>query len=205
MRKLLVLLLASVLLVACSNDGKDEADQTNLDGIEKEDTETEEVHVESTKDPLEAGNIKNNTSAFEDEFGEMFLLKDWFTNDKTNEEGFNQVSFDEYEITYALVLIEDFEGNDLIGVFGEVENNTDEEVQFNDSFLFVTDKKEQTELEHEIRNNKPNTKEKIFNYAKLEYDTPTNVEVEVLPPFTDGESELIDLGEPQEFTFTLED
>lgn len=205
MKKLLMLLFASILLAACGNDGKDETIQTKIDEIEKEDTETEEVQVESTKDPLEAGNIKNNTLAFEDEFGEMFLLKDWFTNDKTNEEGFNQVSFDEYEITYALVLIEDFEGNDLIGVFGEVENNTDEEVQFNDSFLFVTDKKEQTELEHGIRNNKPNTKEKIFNYAKLEYDTPTNVEVEVLPPFIDGESELIDLGESQEFIFTLED
>ncbi len=215
MKKLLILLIAAMFLVACGSSDDEVVEDTEIDKPDEaeaeepvEDVEEVEVAVdengmlEETEDPLEAGNKNNGIEVFNDGYGEIFLIKDWYTNENTDEDGFNVVDFEGYEIRYAITLVETIEEEDVIGVFAEVENGTEHELQFNDAFMFVTDTKDQTELEHGIQINKPDTKSKFFNYATLEYGTPEELTVEIYPPFADGESELIDIGETVELEFT---
>ncbi|HLR16208.1 MAG TPA: hypothetical protein VK144_10295 [Bacillota bacterium] len=200
----MALLMAALVLVACgSNEESNKEDNKVKENEEVADNESNEdnINVDFTTDPIEA--VENDVEMFVDEFDYSYSIVDWYTNNDTVD-GFNEVDFEGYKIKYAISLLMDEEGEDSLGVFAEVENGTEHELQFNDSFLFVTDTQDQTELEHGIQENKPNTKSKFFNHAPLEYGTPEELTVEIYPPFYEGESELIDLGEMVELEFTKE-
>ena len=211
MRKYILLLIAAMFLVACGSNEEVET-QEETEDFEQEASEQDlqededymyddEYEDQSTDDPMEA--VEKDLVIF-DQYDEAYTIKSLYTNDETADNGFNEIDFEGYKIDYAIALVENFEGEEALGVFAEVENGTEHEVQFNESFLFVTDTQDQTELEHGIQENKPNTKSKFFNHAPLEYGTPEELTVEIYPPFTEGDSELIDLGDMVELEFTKE-
>lgn len=210
MRKYILLLIAAMFLVACGSNEEVETKEETEDveqGLSEQDLQEDEYmhddeyEEQSTDDPIEA--VENDLVIF-DQYDEAYTIKNLYTNDETTDNGFNEIDFEGYKIDYAIALVEDFEGEEVLGVFAEVENGTEHEVQFNESFLFATDTQDQTELEHGIQENKPNTKSKFFNHAPLEYDTPEELTVEIYPPFIEGESELVDLGKTVELEFTKE-
>src|SRR5699024_4254856 len=111
MKKLLILLGLVVVLAACGNDtqadnetNNQEMDNESSDEIEENAMENEsneldelysDVEVETegdmlsvTDDPLIAGDINDGHIVFEDDFDYTYLIKDRYTNDETDEDGF---------------------------------------------------------------------------------------------------------------------
>jgi len=156
-------------------------------------------------DPLEVGSKNASANMIVHELeGEDFTVIDWYVTDDTDEDGFNTVDFEGYTVEYAITLVEDESGEEFLGVFAEVENGTNYDVQFNDNFLFLTDNGDQSHLEWGIRENSPGTKTKFFNHAILEYGAPEEMTAEISAPFRDGAHETIDIAEPIKLEFYKE-
>lgn len=216
MRKYLIMLL-SVLLIMLAACGNEEVQQEpNNDEVmeenEEETNESEEVEMddngmlEQTADPLEAGNKSNGVNVFEDEWSNIYLVKKWYSNDDTDEEGFNTMDFDGYEVKFSVVLLEDENEDEVIGFFVETENNTDKLIQYNMDMELLTDEQEQAYPDdmYGIGESKPDIKTKGFTKVNLDYDTPDSFEVTFEPPW-DDESEFDDaVGESIETEFEME-
>lgn len=204
MKKLLYLLMFSLLVVAgCSSEETSEEQESDIEehsDIEQQDDDT------ISDDPLEVGNKNNDINKIEYNY-ETYKVVDWYSNSDTNDDGFNTVDFNGYTFDFSFAVVEDEEGEQYIGMFGETENKTNDVVQFNADMEFLTDTQDQTELEDGIGKSKPKVKLKGFSVAPLEYGVPESFKVTIDPPFKEkGEDEYMegDFGEPIELEFTKE-
>jgi len=199
MRKYLFLLMAALVLVACGSD----TTGTNEEVNNNESNEANDIEVEYTSDPIEA--VTGDHEMFVDEFDYSYSIVDWYTNDDTTD-GFNTMDFEGYEVKYAIALLMDEDGNDVIGIFSETENNTDHVAQYNMDFEILTNESEQLEGDpmYGIGETNPGIKTKGFVKDTLEYDVPTELDITFYPPW-DSESEFDDeIGDPIEVGFTKE-
>lgn len=235
MKKLLLLLFSlfvAITLAACGDD-EEENEQAEETEVESEEVDTEPVeetdeeqemseadefveendvqldedgfYVETT-DPLEAGDRNNGIIVFHDDFDYTYIIKEWYANDDTNEDGFNTMDFNGYEVTYSIALLENTAEEDVIGIFVETENNTDKVVQYNMDLEMLTSEQEQAYSDgmYGIGQSEPGVKTKGFILVELEYETPDSFSVTFEPPWDDEDEFNEEIGEPIELEFNKE-
>lgn len=199
MKKYVLITIGLLFIVtACSSE--------NIE-IEKDQVE-DEGNLE-TDDPMQAGNKNNGIKVFNISDVFTYQIKDWYVNDDTDDDGFNEIDFEGYSVKFAMVSVEDTAENESIGVFVETENDTDKETYFNMDMEFITDTQEQTHSGNGVGESKPGEKIKGFVLASLDNDAPDSFIVTIDPPFKlVGESafdfEEGHFGEPVELKFTKE-
>lgn len=206
MRSLFLIVLGVILLSACADEVVEERPVNDeVDQEEINETDAEEL-LADTSDPLEAGNINNNIEVFNDEFDYTYLIKEYYTNDDTDADGFNTMDFEGYEVTYSIVLMENTEENNVIGFFVETVNNTDQLVQYNMDMEIATDGQEQIEndMMYGIGQSDPGIKTKGFTKANIEYDIPDEIGITFEPPWDDEDEFNEAIGEPIEVQFVKE-
>lgn len=203
MKKYLLMLLSFVLisLVACGNDEESQTEEQETHEATQQDVEMDDDGMlEQTNDPMEAGGKSNGVNVFEDDWSNIYLVKEWYSNDETDEDGFNTMEFGEYKVKYSVALLEDESEEDVIGFFVETENNTDTTVQYNMDM-------ESSELTPDdlygIGDSRPGDTLKGFIKADIE-DTPDTLEITFEPPWDDEDEFNAEIGEPIELEFSLE-
>lgn len=223
MRKYLIILSLILVLIlgACGSDPEPSETEAEIETepeiehneevqefIEKNNVKLDEDgYFEETNDPLEAGNKNNGIVVFNnDEYGDTYIIKQWYTNDDTDDDGFNHIDFDGYKVKFAVALMEDVDEEDTIGFFVETENNTDKTIQYNMDMEIITDEQEQTNTDdmYAIGDSKPGIKTKGFVKANLDYDTPEEITITFEPPWDDEDEFNAEVGTPIELEFSLE-
>lgn len=164
-------------------------------------------YFEMTDDPMIAGDKSNRILLFDsDEYG-FYVVKEWYINENTDENGFNEIDFDGYKVKFAITLVEDEHDEESIGVFIETENTTEDTVQYNADMEFVTDTQDQLTTNEGIGDSKPNVKLKGFTHAKINYDTPKSFTVTIDGPYKEVDDygyEEGHYGDPIDMEFTID-
>ncbi|PWA08646.1 hypothetical protein DCC39_14505 [Pueribacillus theae] len=211
MKKVLFIFAAVLfVLVGCGSNEKTSDDEVVKEQPDVQDDQQKQVDEEGflkeTDDPMEAGNKNNGIEVFNDEWDYTYLIKDWYSNDDTDEDGFNYIDFDGYKVKFSIALLEDTEEKNVIGVFAETLNDTDKTVQYNMDMELITDKQEQAQTDdmYGIGNSKPGIKTKGFVKVDLEYEVPESFKVTFEPPWDDEDEFNETIGEPIESEFTKE-
>lgn len=157
----------------------------------------------ATEDPIVAGDINDGHIVYEGDYGDVYLVKDRYKNDETDEDGFNHVSFDDYEVKYAVALLEDLSENESIGVFVETENGTEDTIQYDIDALIKTDEEEiETDVLSGVDDSEPGDILKGFAIAGLDYNPSDEIEITFEQPLiiTDGNDEEMSEEVTEKFT-----
>lgn len=214
LKKIMFVLVAILLLAGCSGSNEpkqaaneNESENTMGDTLEAElEIDEEEDEAKETDDPLEAGNKNSGIKVFNDDWDFTYTIKDWYANENTDKDGFNNIDFDGYKVKFSIALLEDAEEKDVIGFFVETENNTDKNAQYNMDMEIITDEQEQAQSDdmYGIGDSKPGIKTKGFIKANLEYDVPESFKVTFEPPWDEDDEFNKAIGEPIELEFNKE-
>mgnify|MGYP001293282526 FL=1 len=176
-----------VLLLIMAGCGEQPAEETANEETTKDETTVEDFQTEEneTTDPMIAGSKAEETNIMASGV-KRHEIQAWYTSEETNENGFTTITFDDYTVTFSLALVEDEEGNEAIGMFGETENDTGETIAFNNDTELVTDQKDQTEFNTGLTmETKDGVKEKGFAWAELEYGKPETFTLYMEPPLVE--------------------
>lgn len=198
------MIASALLLAACGSNDTEKAEEPVA--VDQVDESAEGEVMDVTDDPMEAGNKNGKIEVFNDDFDYTYLIKEWYSTDDTDEDGFNIMDFDGYEVKYSMALMENTEGENVIGVFAETENNTDKVVQYNMDLEMITGNQEQTSSDslYGIGSSNPGVKTKGFILVELDYDAPESFVVTFEPPWEDEGGSNEDIGEPIELEFSIE-
>lgn len=224
MKRLSFILIAALLLTACGEDEVAEpviepkveevaaevtTDESELDTFVEENNAQldDEGYFVETTDPLEAGDKTNGIVVYNDS-GEYFIIKEWYVSEDSDDKGFNAIDFDSFTFNFSVALAENVNEEEVIVLFGETENQTEDEVQFNAEVEIITDNQDQVEFGMGmITRTKPNVKEKGFTVAELEYGTPDEFTMTIQAPLKsvgDEEYEEGHYGDAVELEFSKE-
>lgn len=209
MKRISILLIAILALVACGDE--ETAEPTETAPIE-ESVETEEVEVveeiTTTEDPMEIANKNSEYELFIDENYTEYQVVGRYFSESSKEDGFNDVSFKGYDFTYSVLALQDtITGDEFVAIVGETVNNTEEIVQFNADTEIVTDTQEQANSQDGVGESQPTVKKKAFITIPLEYGIPNSFDMTLDAPFKSvGEYQYEEghFGESVKLSFTKE-
>ncbi|AKG05533.1 hypothetical protein AAV35_012755 [Salimicrobium jeotgali] len=200
MKNVLFVLLIGALLSACGNGEESESSSasTNEENAEQtesmenaEATQSEETEAEpqtSSDDPLEVANKNNDYDTLINGMNEEKILYR-FVNEDTGDDGMNNITFDDYEVKYALALTEDINGDKSITMMGEQMNNGDAPLFSVEDTEFITDQQEQTTFATgEFGNMDPGIREKTHFQTYLDYEDPESFTMTFYEPLTEQEN-----------------
>ncbi|WP_193063442.1 hypothetical protein [Oceanobacillus oncorhynchi] len=197
MKKVLFLLFASILVLSACGDDNEQTEEDNISQAEDE----QEVLTE-TDDPMEFGNRDNGYEVY-NHGQSAYEFIEWYSSDLTDEEGFNTVTTEDgYEFTFSLALMHDVNSDqEVIGIFGEHNNESDEDLVFLDTPEVITDEQEQASTTFGLDQGVDSgVRSKVFDVISLEYDSPESFTMTVYYPRTGLEDEGDQVLEELEFT-----
>lgn len=183
MRKI-VLMITVLFIVGCSNTLEEMND----------DIDTEEG-TKDTSDPLEFVDKKEDDVILIDGTNE-YVIKDYYVNDKTDNQGFNVYEDGEFTLRYALVEIENIADVEIkadkeIRIIGEIINNSDDDYNLDESIVIKTDEKEVSKVQFGL-NGAAQEKKKFNDRFPLEHDVPESLILTILDPlFTEKDDETM--------------
>ena len=220
MKKYLIMLfvLVSLTISACggntennNNENKtNQSENENIDKNEKGEPKQGENQADSkseegtsTEDVMEF--VTNDHYDTFTRYLEEYQDIGTYVNDETNEEGFNEIDFDGFQVKFAFKLLEDKNsGEEIIGFIAETENNTDNLVAFNADMEILTSEQEQTEVKRGLGQTNPGEILSDLLIVPLDDGTPDSFTVILDPPLKGNDNngyEKGHFGDPIEMEF----
>lgn len=194
MKRLLLAIGITLLLVACGGETTSQEEQPVPEGDDM--AQPEETEPVTTDDPLEFADKTTEDMVFVDGANE-YIIENYYVNDETDERGFNTYEEDGFTFRYALVetanLADAEQGEEPereIQIFGEVINDTDVDHYFIDRLLIKTDDNEATSVQFGLNGaGAANEKNKFNDKFPLEYEIPESFTFTILDPTFDESDE----------------
>lgn len=219
MKRFGLVLSASILLVACGEEAATEPVEIE-ETLEDTEVEPEEAEVDQnteftvepeepvgTQDPVEFADKTNEVDLYVNGEHQMKIVNR-YSNEETDENGFNHVSFKGYDYKFAVLGVEDNYGEEMIILAGETENGTGDPVAFNSDVEIITSNQEQVQSYTAVGESEPNVKQKAFIPVDLEFGLPESLTMTMQPPLKEIEADVSyeegHYGEPIELKFTKE-